>query len=292
MNNLIPFQSEQFGEVRVVMRDGEPWWVASDVCRVLEIGNPSDVIRALDDDEKITLDNIEGNPRFGIPHQLNIISESGLYSLIFRSRKPEAKTFRRWVTSEVLPSIRKHGGYLTPALEEELCNKVLDRITARSIGRLIDRLVNRSDKLEARFNKSDARQLELEVRQAEFAERLAGRLAKRESERLDQLEARQAKIEETQKILMTSTIQYEPPITQEALRAKILALAAKKGHVSVQDIHNNIKNCSSIMVKKTLESLVDSGELLTGFKRGARGQSIEIWIAASSITRRVKLVDR
>lgn len=95
-------------ELRVVMMSGEPWFAAVDVCRALSIGNPSDAIRTLDDDE-VTLGTIEGSHR-----QTNLINESGLYALIFKSRKPEAKKFKRWVTHEVLPSIRKTGSYGTP----------------------------------------------------------------------------------------------------------------------------------------------------------------------------------
>ena len=109
-NELTTFDFEDFA-VRVVTRDGEPWFVAADVCRVLEIANSRDAVSGLDDDEKITVANPDGNPRAGIPHQFNIISESGLYALIFTSRKPEAKKFRKWVTSEVLPAIRKTGKY-------------------------------------------------------------------------------------------------------------------------------------------------------------------------------------
>ena len=105
------FEKPEFGSVRVVDKDGEPWFVAKDVCDCLEIGNTTESLRGLDDDEKITLSNPEGNPRAGIPLELNVISKSGLYSLILRSRKPEAKTFKRWIVREVLPSIRKTGGY-------------------------------------------------------------------------------------------------------------------------------------------------------------------------------------
>lgn len=91
--------------------EGEPWFAAVDVCRILDIQNPTHAIRDLDKDEKITLANSEGNPRAGIPLQLRAISESGLYQLIFKSRKPEAKAFQRWVTRQVLPSIRKTGFY-------------------------------------------------------------------------------------------------------------------------------------------------------------------------------------
>jgi len=95
-------------ELRVVMIKDEPWFVAVDVCNALSIGNPSDSIRSLDDDE-VTLGTIEGSHR-----ATNLINESGLYSLIFKSRKPEAKKFKRWVTHEVLPAIRKTGSYGTP----------------------------------------------------------------------------------------------------------------------------------------------------------------------------------
>ena len=86
-------------------KNGEPWWVAKDVCDVLTLTNPTEAIRALDVDEKSTLRISEGGP------EVNIINESGLYSLIIRSNKPEAKKFKRWVTEDVLPSIRKTGSY-------------------------------------------------------------------------------------------------------------------------------------------------------------------------------------
>ncbi|GAA5139257.1 hypothetical protein GCM10023213_19660 [Prosthecobacter algae] len=99
--------------VRVVERGAEPWFVAADVCRILEISNPSEAIKALDDDEKMTLDNTEGHSgKRGGAQCFNIISESGLYALIFKSRKAEAKSFRKWVTAEVLPSLRKRGEYI------------------------------------------------------------------------------------------------------------------------------------------------------------------------------------
>jgi len=94
--------------VRIVMRKHEPWFVAKDVCVVLGIGNPTEALRNLDEDEKSTLSIAEGIP--GNPVK-SIISESGLYSLIFRSRKKAARLFKRWVTHEVLPAIRKNGCY-------------------------------------------------------------------------------------------------------------------------------------------------------------------------------------
>lgn len=94
--------------VRSVMIDAEPWWVAADVCTVLEIGNPSQAVSYLDEDERSsTLISSEG----GQSRPANIISEPGLYSLILRSRKPQAKAFKRWITHEVIPSLRRTGSY-------------------------------------------------------------------------------------------------------------------------------------------------------------------------------------
>lgn len=112
--NLVPFA---FGEnlVRSMLdENGNPWFVAKDVCRVLGIENVGNVLAALDKDEKITIHNPDGNPREGIPHSYALISESGLYALVFRSRKPEAKAFSKWVRAEVLPALRRTGTYTMP----------------------------------------------------------------------------------------------------------------------------------------------------------------------------------
>lgn len=95
---------------------GEPWFVAKDVCDILEISNPSDALQALDDDEKTNLGNSYVWSEPG--RRPLIISEPGLYRLVMCSRKPEAKEFQRWVTHEVLPQIRKTGGYI-PASETD-----------------------------------------------------------------------------------------------------------------------------------------------------------------------------
>lgn len=94
-------------QVRVIVRDGEPWFVAADLCAALEIANSRDAISRLDPDEKGvgTVDTLGG------PQRMTIISEPGMYELISQSRKPEAKVFRRWVRHEVLPAIRKTGRY-------------------------------------------------------------------------------------------------------------------------------------------------------------------------------------
>lgn len=102
---------------RTIQKDGEPWWVLKDVCDILEIKNTTDVAKRLDVDE-VTRFNLGG-----LSGETNIINESGLYNVILRSDKPEAKPFRKWVTSEVLPSIRRHGAYMTPeTLEAAILN--------------------------------------------------------------------------------------------------------------------------------------------------------------------------
>ena len=116
-NNLMIFEDPTFGQVRSTVIDGEPWFVAADVCRVLEVGNPTMALRRLDADEKALI-TIEGLSRGN--DSVNIVSESGLYSLILTSRKPEAKAFKRWITHEVIPSIRKHGAYITDAVLDRM----------------------------------------------------------------------------------------------------------------------------------------------------------------------------
>lgn len=108
MNDVTIFRKDEFGAVRAVTLEGEPWFVAADVCRALGLGNSSDVIKRLDEDER-TLVSIEGASN-GLP--VNAINEPGLYALILGSRKPEAKAFKRWITHEVIPEIRKTGGYI------------------------------------------------------------------------------------------------------------------------------------------------------------------------------------
>lgn len=115
MNELKLFENEEFGKVRVLEIENEPWFVAKDVCDILELSNPSVALKNLDEDERTKLN-------LGRQGNTNLINESGLYALVVRSRKPEAKKFRKWITSEVLPSIRKHGVYMT----DNILNQVLD----------------------------------------------------------------------------------------------------------------------------------------------------------------------
>lgn len=111
MNHLQIFENTQFGQLRTVEIDGEPWFIAADVCRALELDNVTNAVRRLDDDEKALI-SIKGISRGN--DEVTAVNEAGLYSLVLSSRKKEAKEFKRWVTHEVIPSIRKHGAYMTP----------------------------------------------------------------------------------------------------------------------------------------------------------------------------------
>lgn len=104
MNDLQIFKNDTFGQVRILEKDNELWFVAKDVCDCLEIKNTTDALKRLDDDER---------SRFNLGRQgeTNIVNEYGLYNLVLSSRKPEAKEFKRWITHDVIPAIRKTGSY-------------------------------------------------------------------------------------------------------------------------------------------------------------------------------------
>lgn len=108
MDNLQIFSNSEFGEIRTALVNDEPMFCLIDICKALEIKNATDVAKRLDEDE---LTRLNLGSRAG---ETNFITESGLYAVILRSDKPNAKKFRKWVTSEVLPSIRKTGGYSMP----------------------------------------------------------------------------------------------------------------------------------------------------------------------------------
>ena len=119
MNELKIFNNERFGEVRTSIINGEPYFMLADVCRVLEIGNPTMTKQRLN---KNGVNSIEVIDNLGRPQQATFINESNLYKLAFTSRKKEAEEFTEWVTSEVLPSIRKHGMYMTSSVAQQAIN--------------------------------------------------------------------------------------------------------------------------------------------------------------------------
>lgn len=147
MDNVTIFSKEEFGAVRAVTLEGEPWFVAADVCRALGLGNSRQTLSYLDDDEKgvITSDTLGGK------QEMSTINEPGLYSLILRSRKPEAKAFKRWITHEVIPAIRKTGGYI--AGQETMDD---DQLLANALMVAQRKIAERNKQLEAANEKIKA----------------------------------------------------------------------------------------------------------------------------------------
>lgn len=139
------FENEEFGKIRTVNIDGEPWFVAKDVCDILGVKNPRQAMTRLDDFEKNTVilnDGNKGNPN------MTIISESGFYILVLSSRKPIAKPFQIWVTREVLPSIRKTGIYTAnPSNKMELAFDNM-KIVYAQINNMEDLLAEQNEKLD------------------------------------------------------------------------------------------------------------------------------------------------
>lgn len=113
MNELQIFKNSEFGEIRTVTKNNEPWFVAIDVCNALDLKNPTVSVGRLDEDE-VTKFNLGG-----LSGESNIVSEYGLYNLILASRKKEAKKFKRWITHDVIPTIRKHGAYMSSEVIEK-----------------------------------------------------------------------------------------------------------------------------------------------------------------------------
>jgi prophage antirepressor-like protein len=140
MNDLQIFNNEEFGEVRTAVINDEPMFCLIDICKALEMSNPTMVAQRLDDDERTKLD-------LGRQGETNFITESGLYAVILRSDKPNAKKFRKWVTGEVLPTIRKTGSYNKPMSTAE---KI--KLLAQGNEELNERVEKVEDKLDSLEN--------------------------------------------------------------------------------------------------------------------------------------------
>lgn len=102
------FENEKFGKIRTIVINGDPWFIFADICKVFEISNSRMVAGRLDEDELMSVRLTSGGQR----REMTSVSESGLYDVILRSDKPQAKPFRKWVTTEILPTIRRTGGYV------------------------------------------------------------------------------------------------------------------------------------------------------------------------------------
>ena len=156
MNNDIQIFNYNNHEVRTVQKDGEPWFVLKDVCAILDISNHKMTAQRLDVDEVSQTYLIDS---IGRKQEMTVINESGLYNVILRSDKPEAKPFRKWVTSEVLPSIRKHGAYMTQEkLQEVLCNP-------DALFQIVSALKEESDKRKALEIQNSALAVDLAIAQ-------------------------------------------------------------------------------------------------------------------------------
>lgn len=150
MSNIQVFENSEFGKIRAMRgEDGEPMFVAKDICAALEIKNSRDALARLDDDEKgVVLTDTPGGEQ-----QVQAVNEAGLYVLVLGSRKPQAKAFKRWVTHEVLPAIRRDGGYM--AARDETPEETMARalVIAQTT---IDRQKNRISELEPKAIFADA----------------------------------------------------------------------------------------------------------------------------------------
>ena len=116
MTDIQIFKNEQFGEVRTVAKDGEPWFVANDICKVLGHTNSRVAVASLDEDEK----GVSKVYTLGGEQQMTVVNEAGMYQLVIRSNLPAAKAFKRWITHEVIPTIRRHGAYATETTIESI----------------------------------------------------------------------------------------------------------------------------------------------------------------------------
>lgn len=135
MSDLTVFQNSIFGQIRTITREGEPWFVAADVCRALAIDRTQ--TRRLDEDEKgVYLTQTPGGQQ-----ELTIINEPGLYALVLGSRKPEAKAFKRWITHEVIPAIRKTGQYSTNPNMVTIDREALGKIVGITVSETVKEMV-------------------------------------------------------------------------------------------------------------------------------------------------------
>ena len=145
MKNLQIFNNDQFGQIRTTVKDGAPLFVAADVCRALEISNSRMATDRLDEDEKADVSLTDGSQS----RHMTAVTESGLYSLVLGSRKPEAKAFKRWITHDVIPAIRKTGGYVSD--EQQFVNTYLpfaDANTKALFGQTLAQLRAANEQLE------------------------------------------------------------------------------------------------------------------------------------------------
>jgi len=173
-NSLQVFTNEQFGQIRTINQNGEPWFVAADICRALDIEDVGRAVGRLETDECTRIE-IAHPQSYLKTLEVWAVNEPGLYSLVLGSRKPEAKAFKRWITHEVIPAIRRHGMYATPETAEQILNnpdfliKTLETLKQERAARIAAEEKTRADAPKVLFADS--------VAQAE-SDILIGELAK------------------------------------------------------------------------------------------------------------------
>ena len=168
MNNLIIFNYNE-NEIRIITINGEPWWVLKDVCDVLEPGSTHKAADKPDDDERSLIPLVDS---IGKKQEMTIINESGLYALILSSKPPKAKQFKRWVTSEVLPSIRKSSSYGKEIGIEDVAKIITQTITEQltsiistTVETALKAAVNNNNQIRSQLEKENTKQRQ--IRQAE-----------------------------------------------------------------------------------------------------------------------------
>ena len=184
MENMIEtFTSKQFGEVRITLINNEPWFFATDVCKALEIGNAPMTTSRLDEDERMTINSSDSHSgQRGGAQTFTVINEPGLYTLVLKSRKPEAKAFKRWITHEVLPIIRKTGGYMTdtliqriqndPAVIYEFADALLaERKRTMALSQELERVKPKADYFDAFVNPDDCTNIRTTAKELNIPER-------------------------------------------------------------------------------------------------------------------------
>ena len=173
-NELQIFENNQFGQVRAIMKDGEPWFVAADVCKALGLEQVSRAMDRLDEDERGLL-KVTHPQSPTKTQEVNGVNESGLYHLVLCSTKPEARAFKRWVTHEVIPSIRKHGMYATPTTIEQM---IADPANAIKVFSALKQEQERRKELEATVEHNAPKVLFADAVAASHTSILIGDLAK------------------------------------------------------------------------------------------------------------------
>lgn len=152
MQEIQIFNNPEFGDIRTVIIDGEPWFVSKDISEKLGYAKPANMVKLVDEDDKRNLRGSDLEP--GSKAQVSAVNESGLYAAIFGSKQENAKKFKKWVTSEVLPSIRKTGGYgqaqLPMSTQEQIQLLAQGNV---EINKRVDEVQDKTDKLTERFDK-------------------------------------------------------------------------------------------------------------------------------------------